>query len=228
MSDLIRIKEFKNFLPPDLNMEEMIFTHLNLSEVYIKDRVLISTLTVVWNNINSAMHNDHTKALMPILSMLAILDQLGTCYNRKDMLEPRFQRNGIKRCLYYFGEFDEDDKIHNTLFSLRNGLLHNVSLTSYDRHNDSHYYFAYDKSIENVYEDAQSDWDGNYDNLDGNGTKFITKISVENLKDLVYTCIKKASDLNNLSKLTLRLQGGIKQLYFDYMRYSKYKDFMNK
>src|SRR5690606_31203391 len=139
----------------------------------------------------------------------------GICYNRKDKPEPKF-KNGIKRCLIYFGEINEDDDIINTLYALRNGLLHNVSLTSIDKHKDNHYIFRYSDEIDSVYKKAELKWDGSYESLDGNREKYTTQINVEKFNDLVYSCIKKADELNQNSLLELRLDGGIKQLFFDY------------
>ena len=75
-----------------------------------------------------------------------------------------------------------------------------------------------DKEIENVYQKAEAKWDGHYETLDGNCDKYTTHINVERFRDLVYKCIQKADDLNQNSDLELRLSGGVRQLFFDYIR----------
>lgn len=220
MSEIIRYEMLKDLYPDELTLEEMIYVHLDLHSVYLKDRILISTLSVIHRNINSVMEREYSKTLMPILSMLAILDQLGVCYNRKDKLEPNLG-NGIKRCLYYFGEFNESDEIIDTLYALRNGLMHNISLSSYNRNSGQSYYFVFDNNLQTVYKKADLAWDGSYESLDGTNGEYSTSISVPNLKKLVDNCINKASKLNESANLELRLQSGIKQLYFDYIRYNK-------
>lgn len=203
----------------ELSFEEMAFIHLSTSysPIRVKNGILRSTLSFIYQNIQQSLSFEYSKQLMPYLSMCAILDQLGICYNRKDRDEPRFE-NGIKRCLFYFGEVDEDDELINTLYALRNGLIHNVSLTSIDKHKNNHYIFRYNKEIENVYQKSEEKWDGNYETLDGSRDKYTTHINVEKFRDLVYKCIQKADDLNQNSLLELRLSGGVKQLYFDYIR----------
>ncbi|MDF3078001.1 MAG: hypothetical protein K0S09_1890 [Sphingobacteriaceae bacterium] len=203
----------------ELSVEEMSFVHLytNYSPISVKNAALRSTLSFIHQNIQHSLNFDYSKQLMPYLSLCAVLDQLGICYNRKDKEEPRFA-NGIKRCLVYFGEIEEDDEIIDTLYALRNGLLHNVSLTSKGQYNDKHYIFRYNNEIEGVYQKAEKEWDGIYETLDRNRELYTTYINVEKFRDLVYTCIRKAEDLNQDSMLELRLPGGARQLFYDYIR----------
>lgn len=203
----------------ELSVEEMIFVHLNTSysPIIVKNALLRSTLSFVYQNIQHSLANEYSKHLMPYISLCSILDQLGTCYNRIDKEQPRFG-NGVKRCLYFFGEFDENDDIIRILYSLRNGLLHNVSLSSYDKFNNKYYHFRYNKDIEGIYKNPELEWDGSYETLDGNREKYTTSINVEKFRDMVFECIQKAADLNQNSKLELRLFDGARQLFFDYVR----------
>ncbi len=203
----------------ELSFEEMAFIHLSTSHspISVKNAILRSTLSFIYQNIQHSLSFEYSKQLMPYLSLCAILDQLGICYNRKDKAEPKFE-NGVKRCLVYFGEVDENDELIKTLYALRNGLLHNISLTSIDKLNGNHYIFQFNKEIENVYLKAEEKWDGNYETLDGNRDKYTTHINIEKFRDLVYKCIEKAYNLNQNSMLELRLSGGVRQLFFDYIR----------
>ena len=201
----------------ELTMEEMSFIHLSrsYSPISVKSAHLRSTLSFICQNIQHSLQFEYSKQLMPYLSLCALLDQLGICYNRKDKGESKYE-NGIKRCLVYFGEVNEDDEMIDILYALRNGLLHNLSLTS--KLKNKHYIFSFTKDIETVYENAQNEWDGNYDTLDRNREKFTTQINVEKFQALVYKCIQKTDDLNQQSLLELRLPGGVKQLFVDYIR----------
>jgi hypothetical protein len=203
----------------DLSFEEMAFVHLSTSysPILVKNAFLRSTLSFTYQNIQHSLSYEYSKQLIPYLSLCAILDQLGICYNRKDKIETKF-KNGIKRCLVYFGEVDEDDELINTLYALRNGLLHNLSLTSIDKNKNNHYIFQYNNEIDNVYKKAVEKWDGNYETLASNIDKYTTLINVGKFKDLVYKCIQKAEDLNQNSMLELRLNGGVRQLFYDYIR----------
>jgi hypothetical protein len=209
----------RNKYADELTLQELIFVHLYqyTGGIEIKDRVLRSTLSFIMENINHGFSFERAKILMPLLSCLSVLDQLGICYERTDMQVSRFD-NGIKRALYYFGEFEEDDPIINTLYALRNGLLHNVSLVSIGKNN--HFHFRYDSQINGIYQPAQIKWDGKFDTLDGTNGEYTTSISPDKIKELVQTCINYAFKLNMESKLKLRLKQGIKELYFSYIRYA--------
>jgi len=208
----------------ELSVEEMSFIHLNTSysPISVKNGLLRSTLSFTYQNIQHALHNENSKHLMPYIALCSILDQLGICYNRKDKSQPSFQ-NGLKRCLVNFGELNEKDEMINVLYALRNGLLHNISLVSYDYTKKKYYRFRYSKDINSVYQNPQVDWDGNYTTLDNGGDNYTTLINVEKFKDLVYSCRDKAEELNQQSLLELRLPGGARQLFYDYIRGIKNK-----
>lgn len=203
----------------ELTVEEMSFIHLDTSysPIILKNSKLRSTLSFAYQNIQHALHNENSKQLMPYISLCSILDQLGICYDRKDKNQPKF-KNGLKRCLVNFGELNENDKTIDVLYALRNGLLHNISLVSFDSHKQKYYRFRYSKDIKTVYQDPEIDWDGDYATLDSMGDKCTTLINVEKFKDLVYACRDKAEELNQQSLLELRLPGGSRQLFYDYIR----------
>lgn len=203
----------------ELTIEEMSFIHLNTSysPISVRNGLLRSTLSFTHQNIQHALHNENSKHLMPYIALCSILDQLGICYDRKDKRQPRF-KNGLKRCLVNFGELNENDKMIDVLYSLRNGLLHNISLVSYDYTKKKYYRFQYSKDINTVYQNSQVDWDGNYTTLDNSGDKCNTLINIEKFKDLVFSCVDKAEELNQQSLLELRLPGGARQLFYDYIR----------
>lgn len=202
-----------------LTFEEMAFVHLNTSysPILVKNGLLRSTLSFIHQNIQHSLVFDYSKQLMPYLSLCAILDQLGSCYDRNDKPNHKYT-NGIKRALVNFGELNENDDMIDVLYILRNGLIHNVSLTSYDKFNKKHYIFRYNSDIESIYQKAEVNWNGDYEALDNNREKFVTHINVEKLRDLVFNCVQKAYDLNQTGNLVLRLQGGVRQLFYDYIQ----------
>ena len=215
-------KSIRNKYTDELTLNELIFVHLDLftGGIGVKDRILRSTLSFIMENIEHGFALDKSKILMPLLSCLSVLDQLGICYERTDIKAPKFE-NGIKRALYYFGELQEDDPMINTLYALRNGLLHNVSLVSIDKFKNNHYHFRYDYEIDVIYEQAQIKWDGDFNKLDGTNGEYTTAVSPDKIRKLVKICIYRAAELNMESKLKLILKQGIKELYFSYIRYTK-------
>ncbi len=211
--------DLHNLRIDELNEQQMIFVHIQstATPIILKNSIARSTLSFICENVNHGLAFDKAKSLMPIISLCSILDQLGICYNRNDLEQPRFQ-NGIKRCLCYFGEFDEEDPIIDVLYALRNGLAHNVSLTSFDKYKNKYYHFRYDNQIEEIYQPAEIEWDGDYNTLDNGREKFTTRINIEKFRSLVFNCVYKAEKLNQENKLELRFDGGTKQLFFDYIR----------
>lgn len=201
----------------ELNLQEMVYIHLSVhGPIVVKDGGLRSTLSFIYQNIQHGLTFEYSKHLMPYLSLCAILDQLGICYNRTDKPEPKYN-NGIKRALVYFAELDEDDDIIGTICAFRNGLLHNISFTSYDKFTGKYYFFRYNKNIPGVIQNPPKIWDGNYASLDDGSARYTTYINIEKFEELVSACIQKAAGLNEAGHIALRLSGGTRQLYYDYI-----------
>ncbi len=202
----------------ELTLNELAFIHLSDSNSFftLKNNHVRSTLSFAIQNVRQALNLEYSKQLMPYITLCAILDQLGVCYNRNDKPLPRSE-NGLKRALVQFGEIDEDDDLINIIYSLRNGLLHNISLTSFDKKNTAFYKFRYNSEITTIYKEAEEDWDGSYQTLDTNPEKFTTHINVKLFSELVFSCLYKANFLNQNNNLVLRLDGGLIQLFFDYI-----------
>lgn len=211
-------KDFENKYPDDLTSQELSFIHLDISNstYLLKECKIRSMLSFIIEGIQMTMVNDRAKDVMPIMSLMSILDQLGICYNNTEKGESKY-RNGIKRALYYFGEIDENDNTIKVLYALRNGLLHNISLVSKNQNDPTeNYYFRYNSDIEGVFKPAEMPWTGDYSNLDMD--KNVTLVNTENLKLLVDKCLHNASTLNKENMLHIRLTGGLKELFYCYLR----------
>lgn len=124
-------KDFENKYPDDLTSQELSFIHLDTSHgtYFLKECKTRSMLSFIIEGIQMTMVHDRAKNVMPIMSLMSILDQLGICYNNTEKAESKYG-NGIKRALYYFGDIDESDGTIKVLYALRNGLFHNISLVS--------------------------------------------------------------------------------------------------
>ncbi len=202
----------------ELTLNELAFIHLSDSNSFftLKDHLLRSTLSFAIQNIRQALNLDYSKQVMPYITLCAILDQIGICYDRNDKQLPIFE-NGLKRALVQFGEIDENDDLINIIYALRNGLLHNISLTSFDRKNNKYYKFRFNPEITTIFREAEIHWDGSYETLDSDPERFTTHINAKLFSDLVFSILDKANSLNQSNNIDLRLQGGLKQLYFDYI-----------
>ncbi|WP_406773291.1 hypothetical protein [Tenacibaculum maritimum] len=206
----------------DLNEQEIISLHLESSYGIneLKDIYVRSTLSFLFEAIQHCRHNNHTKDLVPIMSSLSMLEQIGICYERTDLSTNL--TNGIKRALILFGEFESDNDILDILPALRNGLLHNVSLVSKAKYpNQSNYIFRYSNEEDNVsgiYKNSLRIWDGNFETLSNNGREhYTTLINTNELNDLLYKCLRNAEELNNKGLLKIRLDGGKEELFYNYL-----------
>lgn len=202
----------------ELNLNELAFIHLSdsISFFTLKENRVRSTLSYAIQNVRQALNLEYSKQLMPYVTLCAILDQIGICYDRNDKPLPTSEI-GLKRALIQFGELDENDDLINIIYSLRNGLLHNLSLTSFDKKNGNFYKFRYNSEITSIYKRAEENWNGSYETLDTDPEKFTTHINAKLFSDLVFSCIDKANSLNQTNNLALRLKRGLMQLFFDYI-----------
>lgn len=207
----------------ELDEQEIIGLHVNdsFSNHFLKDSIIRSTLSFLHEAILHAFSNTRTQTLMPIMSILSLLEQLGICYNRVDLETDK--TNGIKRCLILFGGYSDDDEILDVLQALRNGLLHNVSLVSKARYPaQSNYIFRYANkgdNVDDVYKNPINNWDGNFSTLSEKGREqYTTLINVEKLKALFKQCIIKVKELNDDNLISIRLEGGKEELFYTYLR----------
>jgi hypothetical protein len=201
----------------DLTQQEVSRIHLSGSEWFLVDKTIKSTLSFIHRSISQTFgHPDH-KHLLPIMGLLAILDQLGSCYNniKKEKID---DNNNIRRCLYFFGNMPKDDEYNKIIVALRNSLFHNVSLCSKDPHNQNNYYFRYfEDNTENapLYRTAHQPWNGNFKTLDITNNE--TLINIIALQKKVTLCIETAYELNEENKLKIRLPHGKDELISSYL-----------
>lgn len=202
----------------ELTEQEMAFIHLSTSygNVPVKKYLLRSTLSYLHQNINHCLHYDYSKQIIPYIGLCSMLEQLGTSYDIKGIPPPKYDNN-LKRALVLFGGITEGDTLIGAIYAFRNGLLHNASLTSYDRKNNIHYHFKYDYGIQSIYQKSSKEWDGNYETFDESIDEYTSLINVELFKNFVYNCVNKAAELNQQGQLIVRLGGGVRQLFFDYI-----------
>ena len=215
---MMKPKDFETKHPEELTAQEISFIHLDTSYgAYTLEACRTrSMLSIIMEGIQMTMVNDRAKNLMPVMSLMSILDQLGICYNNTDKSETTLG-NGIKRALYYFGDFDQSDDTIKVLYALRNGLLHNISLVSKNQFKaDENYFFRYNTEIEEIYQPADELWNGDFSNLDLD--KNVTLINPKNLKLLTDKCLERARQLNMENKLQIRLDGGLPELFYSYLR----------
>ncbi|MDQ1140113.1 hypothetical protein [Pedobacter agri] len=217
------LRKFHEIHFSSVNQEELVYLHLHASEQRItKDYAVISTLAVTNREVRSAISNLYSKNILPIMGMVAIIEQLGEAYSRSDL--PAYPENGhssFKKALYYFGGQDADNEFTKTLYGLRNGILHNASFFSPSKGNQSNYIFTYNHDAQNVLTPPSIPWDGDFNNIEEG---HFTEINPQKLLDLTQKCIEEAGNANTNGYLNITLRGGMNELIFRYFKWVKNED----
>ncbi|HKH21333.1 MAG TPA: hypothetical protein VKB53_10725 [Gammaproteobacteria bacterium] len=114
-----------------LPSKKIIDMHLFDDVSYIEEGQVLSTLKVMQMESAHANSLRYSENLLPLLGSFAILDQLGNSYSNS--VKRRYRNphaSGIKKCLYYFADKDEDDLEIKAIYALRNALVHKCSLVA--------------------------------------------------------------------------------------------------
>lgn len=204
----------------ELNQQEIIRIHLDSADPALTiDYSIVSTLATLNREINHALSNNRSKNILPIIGAMAIIEQLGECYTRTDMhVFTNNNASSLKKGLYYFGNKLENDPFIETIYALRNGLVHNASFYSVDRYeNGRNYNFTYDDTIQDVYLPASVAWDGRFQNI--SETNF-TLINPRKLVEFTSDMIRNVSTLNQQQGvLQVQLADGLNELIFRYLKW---------
>lgn len=202
-----------------LNLETLVYLHLNAGDQHItQDYAVLSTLAVTRREVRSAISNDHSKNILPIMGMVAILEQLGTAYKRTDIADfPNPDQSPLKKALYFFYDQDPDNELAKALYGLRNGIVHNASFFSKGlRPNHPNYIFTYSFTSNDVISPATVAWDGNFNNI---SEDHFTEVNPDKLLALVEQCLQEAERLNKEGNLDIILSGGKNELIFRYFKW---------
>ena len=161
----------KNKVLNELSLKELAFVHLNGNDwSKIKGGLLHSVLPIVIREIRHAKFQRYSQNFLPLAAAFTVLDQLGFCYSRNDMSAYSSQNaSSIKKALYYFCGFGDNDENTKALYALRNSFLHTSSLLSKgERDNQPNYNFIFNRKSEVMIKRADVVWDGDFDNLNPN------------------------------------------------------------
>lgn len=171
----------------DLTIEELAYVHLKNvpSRIALKNCYLSSSLHDLVETLSASFNNYRTNQYVPLMTSFAILDQLGALYTSKTKVS-RFT-NGIKKSLNCFSNLP-DDEIEK-IVSLRNGVLHDGSLTNISRFkNGSNVIFRLNKNHNLMVAPPQKEWDGIYrDSLED----YISQLNLSLLKNMILDIYQK-------------------------------------
>jgi len=183
------------------NLSDLDILTLHLSRfntILLKDVVVQSTLNVVISEARSSLFRRNTKNILPLLGCFAALDQLSCYYDIQSQL-PKNYTDGILASLYSFTNPRINLKDIDTLYALRNGLVHNASLVCV--HNKKWYCFRYSKESDQIVVYPETEWDGKLSSL---SIDKITLINPEKLLKTTEECISIAKDLLDAKRLSIR------------------------
>lgn len=203
-----------------LSEEALTYIHLHAdSPIITMDYSIISTLAVTRREVRSAITNDYSKNILPIMGMCAIIEQLGEAYKRIDLpVYPHTKASSFKKALYYFNNQSVDNDFAKALYGLRNGIVHNASFYSPGKNTQPHYIFAYTDSLQNVITPSTSPWDANFNNIH---TDYFTMVNPNALLELIEDCLNTVKQASAAGNLKIALSGGKNELIFRYFKWKR-------
>ncbi|WP_249570430.1 hypothetical protein [Acinetobacter sp. ANC5681] len=151
---------FSNKKLEELSIHELVYTYLNVNwnVTKLKNREVSTSLHDLVENIRASYNNNRTRTYTPLLGCFMILDQLGSIVN--DPNKPL--KNGIKQILDLH---TYDEKTIQYLLALRNGLIHDGSLTSRAQYaGQYHTIFRLEPTLATTIEFPSTDWNGVFEN----------------------------------------------------------------
>lgn len=201
IDDYLSNKELK-----DLSIHELVYIYLDcfLGKTKLKDCTVYSCLYDLVENNRASYSNVRTKIYTPLLGSFIILDQLGSIFS--DISNP--SQNGINIILNLFGY---DEKTIKYLISLRNGLMHDGSLTSMAQYpNQYNTIFRLSPDLDKTIELSANDWDGVFQN---DLSQYISKINSKSFFEDVLIIIELSKKELLNQKLSLRISSEIEFFY---------------
>lgn len=201
-----------------LTLKELAFIHLNGRDSNeIKGGRLLSALPVVIREIRHAKHQAYSRNFLPLAAAFTILDQIGFCYSRNDI--PAFKNpkaSSIKKSLYYFCGFAENDKNTKSLYGLRNSFLHTSSLLSKGtKPSHPNFNFVFDSNLSAMIKHPKVEWNGNFNDLKPEMSTFVNPLLIV---DMVEQSVVKALELLYEDKLVISCMGGPVEFYYRFLK----------
>jgi hypothetical protein len=180
---------------------------------YLTDCKILTTTGTLLGELRHAGAMNNSRSLVPLICSFAVLDQLGQCYlhNQKERY-PHSNAGGIKQCLYYFCDFNANDRNTKALYALRNALVHDSSLVSKDK--NKYYVFRYSYKQDSLVEHAETAWDGSFSNLCDRNITLINPKKLVELAESAYTVIFK---LYQQGKINLNFREGGLEIAYRYL-----------
>lgn len=195
-----------------LSMEELANIHLDINSKRhcLDDGNISSNIYDLNEAINAGFNNLRTEQYVPLLACFAILDQIGSIYQRTD--KKNRYKNGIKKALYFYSDFTSPEDLE-ALVTLRHGLFHNGSLTCINQSTKTKVFFRMIKNSNKIFTPSKKPWDGIYHN---EMCDYITFIDLKELhkktKEVLIECRRLLLD----GKLHIKISSP-RELFYKYL-----------
>ncbi|MDJ0695575.1 hypothetical protein [Mastigocoleus sp. MO_188.B34] len=212
--------DWKNKSLTQLSIEELAYAHLGGADSYqLKDGYLDSILPIICQEIRHSRNMNYSKNFVPVVSSFAVIEQIGFSYSRNDKLEYSNPcASPIKKAMYYFADYEEDDRDIEALYSLRNSFLHNASLMAKAKHtNQTSFYFQFDRSLNKLAEYPNFNWDGNIQNFEPE--TMTTLINPNYIIKMAFDIVEKALSCLEDNTLDVCIKDGKQELYYRFLKY---------
>ena len=219
----MNITSLQNKQVKNLNTQELIEVFLveDRKPLQFKYDEVRTTLSMTLEGIEENLQKLSTRNLLPIMGIFSVFDMLGSTFNHKE--KSTTANSSIKRCLSFFAKNELPRNDVDALYALRNSIVHNSSLVSIAKYSSSkNYYFRYNSNLNRLIKHSTSDWNGNFDELDGNQGKYSTEINIFELNNLMKECLNNIRELNLANKIELRYSE-LNEFYYHYFRSIKNK-----
>jgi hypothetical protein len=197
----------------DLTLDEVIYLHVagRLHEL-TGDFHVTSSLEQILTSMRSANSRENSKFYGPAMCAFAILDQLGTCYDRRSSHLPS-KTTSIKRTLQNFCGISATSAEAQHLYAFRNGQVHDASHVNRDK-KGNWYLFRHDEQLSSVIKLPKVAWDGEASTL---GPDTTTLVSREKLVELASNAVREIRDVFETNIADLRVRVSQPELMHQYL-----------
>lgn len=212
----------------ELTDKEIVFIHLCGTSIMLKEFPLHSTIAITMRSVNANLQNIYTRQISPIISLFAILEQLGNIYYNSE-IEQSNKTNPIYNCVRNFaGEVQISDKDIDILVALRNGLFHEISYATKSRSLkdkvERYYFFEIKDDTDFFIKHSDQEWDGDLKNVK---KEIVTFISRPRFRDFVQNCMNNAESLFEDDKLKLKCKDGADEILYKHLLIHSYSSDLN-
>lgn len=201
--EVTRVRDLTTKRLVELSDDDVAYCHLSYRDVEVcADHLVRSNLHYLEIEMTQSRGLRVTASYSPLLLAFAILDQIGSCYRDLSRAPHPSGGSAIARALYYFCDRPALSDEVKALYALRNGLVHDGSLTCQTNAGQWHF-FRYDFQQTAAVRLPTQAWDGTATGLSG---QRVTRVNPRVLTDEVSRGISALRNCYFLDRNNLDIQ----------------------